>query len=138
MADAVTSQTLQDADDYVIMHFTNLSDGTGEAAVLKVDVSTLDASGRNAAACTEVEIEEIKYSISGMSVSILWDATTDVRALVLGGSASDASGVLKYKLPTLKNNSGAGKTGDVLFTTTGHTSGDSYSITLKMRKIYAS
>jgi len=137
MADAVTTQILQDADDYAIMRFTNLSDGTGEAAVLKVDVSTLDASGRNGAACTEVSIEEIEYSISGMSVSILWDATTDVRAAVLGGSASDANGRLSFLGRRVPNNAGSGKTGDILFTTTGHTSGDSYDITMKMRKKYA-
>ena len=43
MADAVTSQTLQDGDKSVVMKFTNISDGTGEAAVKKVDVSALQA-----------------------------------------------------------------------------------------------
>jgi len=134
MADAVTVQTLQDADDYVIMRFTNLSDGTGEAAVTKVDVSTLDVSGRNGAACSEVVIEEIEYSIVGMSVSLLWDATADVRAAVLSNS-----GLMTFcGTKGIPNNAGAGKTGDIQLTTTGHTSGDSYDITLKMRKKYAS
>ena len=35
MADAVTSQTLQDGEKTAIMKFTNVSDGTGESAVKK-------------------------------------------------------------------------------------------------------
>jgi hypothetical protein len=37
----------------------------------------------------------------------------------------------------LGNNAGAGKTGDIMFTTIGASSGDTYSITLQMIKIYA-
>ena len=43
MADAVTSQTLIDGDLYAVMKFTNISDGSGESAVTKVDVSALQA-----------------------------------------------------------------------------------------------
>ena len=41
MADTVTSQTIQDGERVAILKFTNESDGTGEAAVKKVDVSAL-------------------------------------------------------------------------------------------------
>ena len=41
MADAVTSQTLLDTEKKAIFKFTNISDGTGEANVKKIDVSTL-------------------------------------------------------------------------------------------------
>jgi len=34
----------------------------------------------------------------------------------------------------LINNAGTGVTGDILFTTSGHTAGDSYSIILEMDK----
>ena len=37
MADAVTSQTLIDGDRYAVMKFTNISDGSGESAVTKVE-----------------------------------------------------------------------------------------------------
>ena len=43
MADAVTSQTIIDTEKRVVMKFTNLSDGNGESAVKKVDVSALTA-----------------------------------------------------------------------------------------------
>jgi hypothetical protein len=41
MADAVTSQTIQDGERKAVLKFTNISDGTGETNVVKVDVSTL-------------------------------------------------------------------------------------------------
>lgn len=44
MADAVTSQILLDTRFKTVMTFTNVSDGTGEAAVKKVDVSALTSS----------------------------------------------------------------------------------------------
>jgi len=37
----------------------------------------------------------------------------------------------------LSNNAGSGKTGDILFTTKGHSSGDTYSIVLEMIKVYS-
>lgn len=125
MADAVSSQTIVDGPRNVVMKFTNLSDGTGEAAVLKVDVSALDG------APSSVSIKRIHYSVSGMNVTLLWDATTDVRIVELGGN----TGTLDFcAFGGLPNNGGAGVTGDILLTTTGHTSGDSYSIVLEMVK----
>ena len=44
MADAVTSQTIIDGERNCIMKFTNVSDGTGESAVAKVDVSALTSN----------------------------------------------------------------------------------------------
>ena len=44
MADVVTSQTIQDGQKTAILKFTNVSDGSGEAAVKKVDVSALNAN----------------------------------------------------------------------------------------------
>ena len=41
MADAVTSQTIIDGSKTAVLKFTNVSDGTGESAVTKVDVSAL-------------------------------------------------------------------------------------------------
>ena len=49
MADAVTSTTLLDSDRLAIIQLTNTSDGTGESAVVKVDVSALQpiATGKH-------------------------------------------------------------------------------------------
>lgn len=124
MADAVSSQTLIDGTKNVVMKFTNLSDGTGESAVLKVDVSALNG------APTRVRIKRIHYSVAGMVVTLLWDATTDVRILDLQGDGTfDCS-----EFGGLYNNAGTGVTGDILLTTSGHTLNDSYSLVIEMIK----
>lgn len=125
MADAVASQTLVDSTRNAVMKFTNISDGTGEAAVLKVDVSGLSG------APTSVKITKIEYDIQGMAVNILWDATTDVSAFIIG----TGQGVLDFsQFGGLQNNAGTGVTGDIMFTTIGHTLNDTYSIILHMKK----
>ncbi len=63
MADAVATQTIQDGQKMVVQKFTNVSDGSGESAVVKVDVSALAANARGDA-CTGVTIE--KYGGSAL------------------------------------------------------------------------
>lgn len=125
MADAVTSQILVDGERNAVMKFTNISDGTGETAALKVDVSTL------AGAPSSVKITHVEYDISGMQVAILWDATTDVPAIIL------SQGQQRFDFTSvggLINNAGAGVNGDILFTTIGASANDTYSIVLHMKK----
>ena len=43
MADTVTSQTILNTPYRLVMKFTNVSDGSGESAVNKVDVSAFTA-----------------------------------------------------------------------------------------------
>ena len=134
MADAVTSQTLIDGPKHAVMKFTNISDGSGESAVTKVDVSALAASV-DGDACNEVVIERIWWQCIGMKVRILFDATSDAFSIELG---ENQSGNHDYSdFGGLTNNAGSGKTGDVKFTTVGHTSADTYTIILYMRKKYA-
>ena len=132
MADAVTSQTLQDGDKSVVMKFTNISDGSGEAAVKKVDVSALQSQSGTDATCTGVSIQQVWYELNGMTVDLIWDASTDVLCWTLSGY-----GFFDFRSAgPLTNNSGGGKTGDLMFTTTGHASGDRYSVMIKMGKSY--
>lgn len=131
MADAVTTQKIIDGERNAVLSFTNLSDGTGESGVLKVDVSALNPN-QFGQPCTSVAIKAVRYDIFGMSVSIIWDATTDVTALILSGF-----GKQDYKkVGFIPNNAGAGKTGDILFTTNGASAGDTYSIELHLIKKY--
>ena len=133
MADAVNSQTLFDGESQAVMKFNNVSDGTGESAVLKVDVSALTANNVGKA-CSAVSIRRITAMVNGMSVNLLWDADTDVSAVIL------APGMYTLDFDStaiLGNNAGTGKTGDILFTTVGASSGDTYSIILEMIKTYA-
>jgi hypothetical protein len=132
MADAVTSQTLFDDGGHAVMHFTNISDGTGEAAVTKVDISTLIG------APTDVCVERIAWSTVGMGFNLLWDADTDVVFFTAGNSNSQGEvdftrGGTGPRPAGLLNNAGAGKTGDIKLTTVGHTLGDAYNVTLWLR-----
>ena len=134
MADTVASQTLADGPKTAVLKLTNISDGTGESAVTKVDVSALQTSA-DGDTCTGVTIERIWWQCIGMKVQILWDATTDLFCIELG---ENQSGDHDYtKLGGLTNNSGSGKTGDVNFTTVGHTSGDTYTVILYLRKDFS-
>lgn len=134
MADAVTSQTIIDGERNCVMKFTNVSDGTGESAVAKVDVSAL-ASNAAGVACSEVRVLRVSHAIVGMSVQLFLNATSNVLLVEL---AESSNGHMDFKdFGGLPNNAGSGKTGDILFTTKGHSSGDTYSITLEMVKVYS-
>ena len=132
MADAVASQIIVDGPSFVAIKLTNISDGTGETAVTKVDVSALEADSRTGLSCTDVNIERIWWQCIGMIVRILFDADTDVMAIELG---ENQSGNHDYSVfGGLTNNAGTGKTGDVKFTTVGASSGDTYTVILYLRK----
>ena len=131
MADAVTSTTLMDSDRVAIIQLTSTSDGTGEAAVKKVDVSALSDSSTGQA-CTGVRLAKIVYSTFGMSVKLLWDATTDTICWDLNADYTTDEDFTEFG--GVRNTSGSGKTGDIMLTTTGHTNGDSYVIVLTLYK----
>ena len=133
MADAVTSQTLIDGPQTAVMKFTNVSDGSGEDAVKKVDVSALSNSA-GGLACTGVVIEKMWWQCIGMKVKVLFDADTDAFCIELGENQSGHHDYTSFG--GLTNNAGTGVTGDVLFTTVGHTRADTYTIILYMRKKY--
>ena len=134
MADAVTSQTIIDGERNCVMKFTNVSDGTGESAVAKVDVSAL-ASNSAGTACSEVRVMRVSHAIVGMSVQLFLNATSNVLLMEL---AESSNGHMDFRdFGGLPNNAGSGKTGDILLTTKGHSSGDTYSITLEMIKVYS-
>ena len=134
MADAVTSQTIIDGERNCVMKFTNVSDGTGESAVAKVDVSALAANAAGVS-CSEVRVMRISHAIVGMSVQVFLDASSNVLLVEL---AESSNGHMDFRdFGGIPNNAGSGKTGDVLFTTKGHSSGDTYSIVLEMVKVYS-
>jgi hypothetical protein len=134
MADAVVNKTLYDGPNYAIVSCTNISDGTGESAVTKVDPATL------AGAPGELVLERIVYAASGMAVKILNDASTATLLFVV---PTNTAGEVVFRHPApmasdpgpgLLNNAGAGKSGKVLFTTVGAGATASYAITMWFRK----
>ena len=134
MADAVTSTTLLDSDRLAIIQLTNTSDGNGESAVTKVDVSALQPNNYGKA-CNGVRLAKIVYSTFGMSVKLLWDATTDTICWDLNSDYTTDEDFTEFG--GIVNTAGTGKTGDIKLTTTGHSSGDSYVIVLTLFKNYA-
>jgi len=133
MADAVTTQTIQDGQRTAIMKFTNLSDASGEAAVVKVNVSDLEVQDTTGAACTSVTVQSIQFATYGMAVQIDLDATANVLLATLPENYSDTLDFSAYGVP---NNAGGGVTGDILFTTIGAGAADSYMVVLTMTKNY--
>jgi hypothetical protein len=134
MADSVTSQTLFDNERTAIMKFTNISDGTGESAVLKVDVSAL-APSASGSACDSVTVTKIFIANHGMEVRMFWDATTDVPFFL---SSPGATQTLDFAgFGGITNNGGTGVTGDIVFSTADASAGDTYWCILEMVKGYA-
>lgn len=135
MADAVSSQTLLDGERLFIAKFTNISDGTGETAVIKITASTLNPNlfGQ---ACNGVKINKIWVTTHGMEVRILFDATTDTFAWMVPQNTNYLMDFSSFG--GLPSNAGAGVNGNVLFTTADASAGDMYTIVLECIKTYAS
>ena len=138
MADAVTSQTIEDGGKNLIMKITNISDGTGESAVAKVDVSALNSNPTTGAACSRVSIQRIWFSNIGMGFSLYWNATSNI---FICQAPKDWSDTWDFSMGNegksgVPNNAGSGVNGDLLLTTNDHTSGDTYSIMIWAHKHY--
>lgn len=126
MVDTVTVTKLQEGAKHVDFQFTNNSDGTGESTVTKIDISTLTSDGRTPVRLSLISIEGNSI---GMITTLLWDHTSDV---VIGEFSGDV--IMSFDKVGGKHDTGSGGTGDILITTTGHTSGDSYNLITKWRK----
>ena len=135
MADAVDTEVLFSSENKYAVRFTNLSDGTGETTVTKVDRSALiGPDGINAPA--KLVVEAIDYDVQGFEgVHILWNNTSNESLAILSGSD-----IKEYKsvggLVPDADASGAltGTVGDILITTNGTAAlGDTYDITLFLR-----
>ena len=123
-----------DGERLAIMKFTNISDGTGENLVTKVTVSSLAASG-SGKACTGVIVNKITSVCHGMEVRMYWDATTDVPFFLCTVNTNYMNDFSDFG--GITNNSGAGKTGNIAFSTSDQTAGDTYTVVLEMIKTYA-
>ena len=125
MADTVSAVTAYSSNkgEYV-RRFTNRSDGTGESAVTKIDVSAFtNASGDSG---TKAVIHRIEWSVTGFDYALLyWDHSSDITIAVLSGS-----GVMDFDQFGGFKDPGAGGTGDVVLTTNGGAAGSSYDITI--------
>lgn len=128
MADSVTVQTLHDGKRNAVIKLTNISDGTGESAVVKADPALL--SGQPSA----LILDRIWWATNGMGFDLLWQAASSVLAWHCSPDMVDDLDLTE--VGGIPNNAGGGKTGRLLLTTTGHSSGDRYSAVLWLRKVY--
>lgn len=130
MADSVDSLVLQSGGKHHIVRLTNISDGTGETSVAKVDISTLVKS--DGTVPTRTRVKEIFWNIQGFtSIRLYWDHTTDDEIAMLSGS-----GYLDlHAVGGLLDPASTGGTGDILLTTAGAVSGATYTILLVVELI---
>lgn len=130
MADTVGTDVLFNGTRKYIVRLTNISDGTGESAVVKVDKSTL--TNGNGTEPGKLSLVYAEWSISGFSsVKLLFDHTTDDELLVLapGNGFRNFSAQGGFPDP-----GSTGGTGDVLLTTAGATATATYDILLEFIK----
>jgi hypothetical protein len=128
MADVVDTIVLETTNRRYIARFTNVSDATGEAAVIKVDKSTLVAS--NGEEPRRLIVDAIKWSIQGFaSVRLFFDHTTDDELAVLSGNGERSY----WGEGGLKDPLSAGGAGDIVLTTNGAVTGATYDIVLNCR-----
>lgn len=127
MADTVDKVVLEDGQRNHVIRITNKSDGTGESAVVKADLSAVSDMGVGPA--DSFAVEYIEYDVQGFTrVDLEFDATANDEIASISGQ-----GYLPFD-PPLSDPKSTGYTGDVVLTTQGAVSGASYTIVLGLKK----
>ena len=117
MANTNLKHVLEDGPREHVVALTLACDGSsGEiSADPLVDVSALSEVSPGKP-CTAVKLMGVQWSLSGTDIKLSWDATAPVPFLVVSGGYGKLCFERSGGIP---NNSGVGKTGDVLFSTSG-------------------
>jgi hypothetical protein len=139
MADVVTSQTIVDTvGTKTVMKFTNISDGSGETLVTKMDASALNFMTEDA----ERVLAKIYWSINTTN------GKSGVELLFAGSGTSAANATIGFFSGTgfhdyftagnsISNNAtltaNTSPAGDILLSTKGFVAGDNYTIILEIR-----
>tara|TARA_B100000287_G_scaffold3722_1_gene3623 strand:+ start:400 stop:792 length:393 start_codon:yes stop_codon:yes gene_type:complete len=130
MADTVTTQVLSDTSGVkYVAKLTNISDGSGESLVTKVDASGTTFMSEDG----NRKIAKIWFSVNTTNpkacVEILWAGATNATAVLLGGQGY-------WDLRTAGDeitNNATTPTGDVLLSTRDFVVGDNYTILVEFR-----
>ena len=130
MADRVTTQVISDTSGVkYVVKMTNISDGSGESLVKKIDASTTTFMTEDG----NRKIAKIWYSVNSISkkacVELLWEGATNATAVLLGGQGY-------WDLRTAGNsipNNAITPTGDVLLSTRDFVLGDNYTVLVEFR-----
>ena len=139
MADVVTSQTIVDtAGTKTVMKFTNISDGSGETLVTKMDASELTFMTEDANRTLGKIYWSVNTTNGKSGVEILWAGSGDNAANATIGFFS-GRGVHDYYTAgnAIPNNATltaeTSPAGDILLSTKGFVAGDNYTIILEIR-----
>lgn len=130
MADIVTKQTIADTSGVkFVVKMTNLSDGTGEQLVNKVDASETTFMTEDGAR----KIARIWYSINTANnksaIELIWAGTTNATAMLLSGNGYMDLRTAGNEIP----NNATTPTGDVLLSTKNFANGDNYTLIVEFR-----
>ena len=130
MADVVSTQVLTDTTGVkYAVKMTNISDGTGENLVQKIDASNTTFMTEDG----ERKISKIFWSVNAQSgksaVELIWDGETNATAVTLSGQGfwdlrADGNEIV---------NNATTPTGDVLLSTKNFANGDNYTILVVFR-----
>ena len=139
MADVVTSQTIADIVGVkTVMKFTNISDGSGETLVTKMDASALNFMSEDA----ERVLAKIYWSVNTTN------GKSGVELLFAGSGTNAANSTIGFFSGTgfhdyftagnsIPNNAtltaNTSPAGDILLSTKGFVAGDNYTIILEIR-----
>src|SRR5210317_136123 len=130
MADLVTTQTIADTSGVkFVVKMTNISDGTGEQLVNKVDASELTFMTEDG----QRKIARVWYSINTANnksaVELVWAGTTNATAMLLSGNGYMDLRTAGNEIP----NNATTPTGDVLLSTKNFANGDNYTLIVEFR-----
>ena len=139
MADTVTSQTIVDVTGTkTVMKFTNLSDGSGETLVTKMDASALTFMTEDATKKIAKVWWNVNTSSGNAGVEVLWagSGTTSANATALFLSGQGYWDLYSQGNSILNNatlETSTSPAGDILFNTKGFTTSDTYTIIIEVR-----
>ena len=130
MADIVSTQVLSDTSGVkYVAKLTNISDGSGESLVKKIDASSATFMTEDGSR----KIAKIWWAVnttkSNASVELVWGGETNATAMLLNGQGY-------WDLRTAGNeiiNNATTPTGDVLLSTRDFVVGDNYTILVEFR-----
>ena len=130
MADTVSTQVLSDTTGVkYVVKMTNISDGSGETNVKKIDASETTFMSEDG----ERRVARVYYSVNvsdnKSGVELVWDGATNATGVLLSGQGY-------WDLRTAGNsigNNATTPTGDVLLSTKNFANGDNYSIIVEFR-----
>ena len=130
MADAVTTQTIADTSGVkTVVKMTNMSDGTGETLVTKMDASELNGMSEDATK----KVSKIWWAVNTTNGKSGTSSANSTIAFLSGRGHWD----LKSAGNEIANNAtltaSTSPAGDLLLSTKGFVSGDNYTIIVEVR-----